>query len=89
VQVRLAGGTEDRRLVRSVYLDQVPRDVTVNLDDMRAAGTGQRAELNRAEIASLLFVVDTVNARPGAAGSFWIEDVRAESAAQVRTVRSK
>lgn len=103
VQVRLSGRAVDRRWVRSVYADQDARDVTVSMADLRVAGTGQKAPFDRGQIDSLLFVIDTVNSRPGDQGTIWIEKlaterlaVRGVSAslhrglpAQVRTVSSK
>jgi hypothetical protein len=75
VQVRVPDAGDGARWQRSVYLDQQPRDVTVELNDMRPAGNrgpGPRV----AEVRSLLFVVDTINTRPGSAGSFTLRDVR-------------
>jgi hypothetical protein len=78
VQVRLVDGTVERRWQRSVYLCQDPRDVTVNFADMRAAGTGAREPFAPARIHSLLFVVDSVNARAGDGGVLWVEGLRTE-----------
>jgi hypothetical protein len=50
------------------------------------AGTPPRGKLD-----TLLFVVDTTNARPGAKGTVWIGEVdleREKKKRQVRTVRS-
>ena len=78
VQVRLLDGALERRWQRSVYLSPEPRDVTVHFADMRVAGTGAREALAPARIHSLLFVVDTVNARPGSGGVLWVEELRTE-----------
>jgi hypothetical protein len=78
VQVRLVDGTVDRRWQRSVYLSPDARDVTVSFEDMRVAGTGAREAFAPARIHSLLFVVDTVNTRPGDGGVLWIEGIRTE-----------
>ena len=89
VQLRLTGRAVDRRWVRSVYAEPAPRTVTVSLADMRVAGTGARAPVDRRQIDSLLFVVDTVNSRPGDEGTIWIEALGTERGTQVRTVSSK
>jgi hypothetical protein len=73
VQVRESGG---RSWHRSVFLDEDARTVSVRFDDMtplEAATTGQ-APL--ADLRSVLFVVDTVNTRPGTNGQLWLDDVK-------------
>ncbi|MCX6544475.1 MAG: CehA/McbA family metallohydrolase [Acidobacteria bacterium] len=87
VQVRLEGRAVDRRWVRSVYAEPAVRTVTVSLADMRAAGTGARTPFDRREIDALLFVIDTVNSRPGDQGTVWIDAL--ETGRQVRTVSSR
>jgi len=89
VQVRLDSRGADRRWVRSVYVDETPRLVSVSLADMRVAGTGERTPVDPSGIQSLLFVVDTVNARPGDAGTITIRDLRVQARDQVRTVSSR
>lgn len=78
VQVRLLDGALDRRWQRSVYLSPEPREIAVGFADMRLAGTGAREAFAPDRIHSLLFVVDTVNARPGDGGVLWIESLRTE-----------
>jgi hypothetical protein len=79
VQARAVdGAAEGRRWQRSVYLDGTPREVTVAFADMRVAGTGERAALAPARISSILFVVDTTNARAGDGGRVWITHLRPE-----------
>jgi hypothetical protein len=78
VQVRLLDGPIEQRWQRSVYLSPEPRDLTVSFADMRAVGTGARLAFAPARIHSLLFVVDTVNARPGDRGALWVEGIRTE-----------
>jgi hypothetical protein len=78
VQVRLLDGGVERRWQRSVYLDPDPREITISFADMRAAGTGAREAFLPDRIQSLLFVVDTVNARPGDGGAVWVEGLRTE-----------
>ena len=78
VQVRLVDGTLERRWQRSVYLSPDPREITIRFADMRAVGTGAREAFAPALIHSLLFVVDSVNTRPGASGGLWVEGLRTE-----------
>ena len=78
VQVRLVDGTVQRRWQRSVYLAPDPREITIGFADMRAVGTGAREPFSPARIHSLLFVVDSVNARPGDRGVAWVEGLRTE-----------
>jgi hypothetical protein len=73
VQFRLPDGSRWRR---SVYADEQPRQFSVFFDAARPVGaTGQR-RLPLASVRDVLFVFDTVNARPGTAGQFWIDDVK-------------
>ena len=78
VQVRLLDGGADRRWQRSIHLSPEARDVTIPFADMRVVGTGAREAFDPARIHSLLFVVDTVNARPGDRGVAWLEGLRTE-----------
>ncbi len=78
VQVRLVDGAAERRWRRSVYLSPAPRDVTIAFADMREAGSGARAPFAPARIQSLLFVIDSVNTRPGDGGVLWVERLRTE-----------
>ena len=78
VQVRLLEGGADRRWQRSIYLSPEAREFTIPFADMRAVGTGARHAFDPARIHSLLFVVDTVNARPGDRGVAWVEGLRTE-----------
>ena len=73
VQFRLANGDRWRR---SIYLDETERRVSVFFDDMRPVEEGLPRRLPLASVRDLLFVVDTVNASPGTAGQFWIDDVK-------------
>jgi hypothetical protein len=73
VQFRLANGDRWRR---SIYLDETERRVSVFFDDMRPAGQGLPQRLPLDSVQDVLFVVDTVNASPGTAGQFWIDDVK-------------
>ena len=71
VQFRLANGDRWRR---SIYLDETSRQISVFFNDVRPVGVAGNLPLN--SVRDVLFVVDTVNANPGAAGQFWIDDVK-------------
>ena len=73
VQFRSASGDRWRR---SIYLDGQARQYTVFFDDLRPVGESAQARVQLTAVADLLFVVDTVNAKPGMAGQFWIDDLQ-------------
>lgn len=73
VQFRVESGDRWRR---SVYLDEKARQISVFLADVRPAGATTQARLPLNAVRDVLFVVDTVNARPGAAGQVWIDEVK-------------
>jgi hypothetical protein len=76
VQLRTPGGQQGERWQRSVFVGEMPREITVFFDDMRAAGPtrSERAPLDTVD--SVLFVVDTVNTPLGGSGRVWIDDVK-------------
>ena len=45
-------------------------------DDVRPVGLTLPRRLPLNSVRDVLFVVDTVNANPGTAGQFWIDDVQ-------------
>jgi hypothetical protein len=57
---------------RSVYVDTMDRERTVFFDDLRAVASAGTEKPPRAEIRSLLFVVDTTHTRPGTSSRLWI-----------------
>ena len=76
VQVRTSVGGEGRRWQRSVYLDETPRDVVVALGDMRPVAPGGAGPIPVRDLRALLFVVDTVNTRPGSSGQVTFDRIR-------------
>ncbi len=76
VQLRIPGGEQGERWQRSVFLDEMPRAITVYFDDMRAAGATRTERPPLDAVDSVLFVVDTVNTPLGGSGRIWIDDVR-------------
>ena len=73
VQFRTGNGERWRR---SVYLDEMARQIAVFFDDVRPAGATSQRRLPLGQVQDVLFVVDTVNTAPGSAGQFWIDDVQ-------------
>lgn len=72
VQVRLLGG---QRWRRSVYLDGTARPVTLALQDLEPIDPASLLRPTAARIRSLLVVVDTLNALPGAKGALTLTNV--------------
>ena len=72
VQVRLLGG---QRWRRSVYVDETKRPIAVVLQDFEPAEASAVLRPTAARIRSLLFVIDTLNARPGTRGTLTLESV--------------
>jgi hypothetical protein len=76
VQVRAPQGAAEERWQRSVYVDDTPRTVTVDFKDMTAVGTTTSPSPPLDRVESVLFVVDTVNTKPGTSGQIWIDAVK-------------
>ena len=72
VQLRFSGG---ERWVHSVYVEPDARRVIVPLTDLVPAGEGEGGQPDFRNAASILFVVDLVNAVPGASGTVRITDL--------------
>ena len=66
------------RWQRSVYVDAVNQERTVNFDDLTPAGVAETDKLPLAEIRSILLVVDSTNTKPGTSGRVWITNPRLE-----------
>ena len=73
VQFRTDNGDRWRR---SIFLDEQAREVSVFLDELRPAGVTAQPRLPPTAVRDILFVLDTVNARPGASGRIWIDGVK-------------
>ena len=72
VQLRTDGGEPDR-WARSVYVDAMEQEHTIFFDDMRPVGQTATPAPPLASVRSLLFVIDTINTRPGTSGRIWIK----------------
>lgn len=75
MQVRLFGGKDGQRWRGSAYVDATARRIKLWLRDLEPAGFVTSQRPNFAPIQALLFVVDTLNTKPGTAGTLWISDV--------------
>jgi hypothetical protein len=75
VSVQLRARGTGMRWQRSVYLDPTPRQVSIWFDDMRVHGAAQSVRPELDAIESVLWVVDTVNTKPGTSGQVWIDAV--------------
>jgi hypothetical protein len=69
VQLRVAGG---ERWGRSVYVDAFDQELGVPFGDLVPIGTAPADGPAAADVRSVLFVIDTVHAKPGASGRLWI-----------------
>lgn len=76
VQFRLPGGLDGERWGRSVYLDTAERTITVRMADVSPLGFSATRRPIVARIKSILFVIDTLNAAPGASGVVHLSNVR-------------
>lgn len=76
VSVQLRFPAEGERWVKSVYIDQQPRDLVVRTSDLAPAERADSQLPDLARAGSVLFVVDLTNANPGAQGEFRISGLR-------------
>ena len=76
IQLRVPTGGDGERWHRSIYLDERGRDVTIFFDDMRPRGPTSQARPNLEDVHAVMFVVETVNTKPGTSGQIWIDDVK-------------
>ncbi|HWF83253.1 MAG TPA: hypothetical protein VG222_00305, partial [Vicinamibacterales bacterium] len=80
VQLRVPGPDHRaaERWQRSVYVDTFDRERTVSFSDFTPTGDTHTAAPRWAEVRSVLFVIDTVNTKPGTSGRVWIKRVALE-----------
>lgn len=77
VQVRLPAGRGrlSQRWRTSVFVDETPRTFDLRLQDFEPADRPTARQPLVTPIDSLLFVIDTINARPESTGRVWLSDV--------------
>lgn len=73
--LQLRAGPATERWGKTFYADEEPRVVELLLRDFLPIGATSTAAPPLARIDSLLFVVDTLNSRPGATGSLTLSDI--------------
>jgi len=73
--VQLRAGQATERWGKTFYADGNPRIVELSLRDFLPIGVTSTAAPPLERIDSLLFVVDTLNSRPGASGAMTLSDV--------------
>ncbi len=78
VQVRQHADDPDLRWRRSFYADTTPRDVVVPLASMRSVKTDGGMLSDAERVGALMFVVDSVNTRPGSRGTLIVDRLRTE-----------
>ena len=76
VQLRIPGSGTSRSWHRSVYVDDTPRTLSVAFDEMRPLEATTTGPPVLADVRDVLFVVDTINTRPGMNGQLWLDDVK-------------
>jgi hypothetical protein len=76
VQLRIPEGVQGRNWHRSVYVDETPRTITVNFGDLRPFDATTTGSPLLGDVRDVLFVVDTINTRPGDSGQLWLDDVK-------------
>jgi len=60
---------------RSIYVDDTPREHTIDFDDLRPVEVVGTPHPDPANIHDILFVVETTNSRPGSTGQLWLRNV--------------
>jgi hypothetical protein len=76
IQLRVPGSGQGTSWHRSVYVDETPRTLSVAFAEMRPLEANTVGEPVLADVRDVLFVVDTVNTRPGVNGQLWVDDVK-------------
>ena len=75
VQLRAAAEQGSGRWRKSVYLDETDRVVTLPFARFRATESRLPPAAPLGSIASVMFVIDTLNTALGTNGEFWIDDL--------------
>jgi hypothetical protein len=75
VQLRASAEQGSSRWRKSVYLDEMPRTVTLPFAEFLPVQSGRASAPPLESIASLLFVLDSMNTSLGSNGEFWVDDL--------------
>jgi len=73
VQIREPEGS---RWARSVYLDDMPRDITVFIDELTPRGVTAQRRPDLSKVQALLWVIESTNTALGSSGQVWIDNVK-------------
>ena len=85
VQVRAdVKGAAPERWERSIYVDRTEQSRFVRFADMVPVGATHESRPPRADVRTIMFVVDTTNSKPGVSGHLWIGQPRLANAAPQR-----
>ena len=76
VQLRVPTPGDGERWHRSVYIDETPREITVFFDEMTPRGVTAQRRPVLSNVRDLLFVIDSVNTKPGSSGVIWLDDLK-------------
>jgi hypothetical protein len=76
LQVRVPRGPDGERWQRTFYADRERRDVTIFFDELRPRGRTTTARPERADVQSLLWVVEPPHTPLGSSGQIWLDDIR-------------
>lgn len=75
-QLRAPRASAEERWQRSFYVDQVPRDVTVFFDEMRARAQPSTPRPDLSQVKTLAWIIEPVHTALGTSGQVWIDNVR-------------
>ena len=70
--------TETARWQRSIYVDTFNQTHTIFFDEFTPAGDTPTYRAPLGAVRNVLFVVDTVNTKPGDSGRLWISSPKLE-----------
>jgi hypothetical protein len=76
VQLRAPGQGQGRSWHQSAYVDETPRTLIVPFDAMQPLESTTTGSVDLPQVRDILFVVDTINTRPGVSGQLWLDEVR-------------
>ena len=73
MQIREVDG---ERWGRSVYLDDMSRDITVFVDELTPMGMTAQRRPDVTKVQALLWVIELTNTPLGSSGQVWIDNVK-------------
>jgi hypothetical protein len=77
ISVQIRVGSRLERWRHSAYVDETPRQISLRIQDFEPADRAVTSlRPNAVPLEALLFVIDTVNAKPGTVGEITVSDIR-------------